>query len=272
MRILMVGDVVGKAGRQLLTDVLPTLRTNQHIDFVIVNGENAAAGVGITPEIADQFLSHGTDVITLGNHAWNRREVFSYLDTQSRILRPANYPPGVPGYGMNTYCCKGVSISIIVLQGRVFMEPIDDPFRKADELLGKIKHESPVVFVDFHGEATSEKQAFGYYVDGRVTGVFGTHTHVQTADERVLPGGTAYITDVGMTGPVQSVIGMRYDSVIPRFLTGLPSRFDVADGPAQLSAVVVEVRADDGKATSIKRLQISKHAADALLHHEETRQ
>ncbi len=272
MRVLMVGDVVGKSGRQLLTAILPSIRVAERIDFVIVNGENAAAGVGITPEIADQLLSHGTDVITLGNHAWNRREIHGYLETQHRILRPANYPPGVPGCGMNTYNCRGISVGVIVLQGRVFMEPIDDPFRTVDYLLSKISHNTPIVFVDFHGEATSEKQAFGYYVDGRVTGVFGTHTHVQTADERVLPGGTAYITDVGMTGPVQSVIGMKYDSVIPRFLTGLPSRFDVADGPALVCAVVVEVRAVDGKATSIKRLQISQQDADALLHHEETRQ
>ncbi len=272
MRILMVGDVVGKAGRQLLVDVLQSLRIAENIDFVIVNGENAAAGVGITPDLADQFLAHGADVVTLGNHAWNRREVYNYLENQTRILRPANYPPGVPGHGFHTFCCLGTPLSVIVLQGRVFMEPIDDPFRKVDELLDTLIQKSPLVFVDFHGEATSEKQAFGYYVDGRVTGVFGTHTHVQTADERVLPGGTAYITDVGMTGPVQSVIGMKYESVIPRFLTGLPSRFDVADGAAQLCAVVVEVRAADGKAITIKRLQISQHAADALLHQEETRQ
>jgi metallophosphoesterase (TIGR00282 family) len=261
MRILMVGDVVGKPGRQATHEWVPELRTQYGIDFVIVNAENAAGGIGITPDIATAlFTQAGVDVITLGNHAWGKREIFPYLDEEARILRPANYPPGAPGRGSGIFACPAGLVGVVSLQGRTFMESVDDPFRAADTILEAVRAKTRVVIIDFHAEATSEKQAFGYYVDGRASAVVGTHTHVQTADERILPGGTAYLTDVGMTGPIDSVIGMRKEIVIPRFTSLLPARFEVADGEAQLCAVLVDIDPNTGHATAIQRLQVPTHA------------
>lgn len=251
----MVGDVVGKPGRLALLEQLPRLVSEYGVDFVIVNGENAAAGNGITPDIAIHFLQSGVHVITLGNHTWGRREIYSYLDEEARILRPANYPPGAPGQGYGVYTCPAGTVGVVSLQGRVFMDDLDDPFRAADVILEQLHQKTAIVVVDFHAEATSEKQAFGWYLDGRASAVIGTHTHVQTADERILPGGTAYLTDVGMTGPLDSVIGMRTDVTLGRFLSQLPARFEVAEGPARLSAVLLTIEPTTGKATAIQRLQ-----------------
>lgn len=262
MRILMVGDVVGKPGRQLTQELIPRLKKEHGADFVIVNGENAAAGRGITPEITEALFHAGADVVTLGNHAWGRREIYTYLDREARLLRPANYPPGAPGQGHGLYSCAAGRVGVVSLQGRIFMESVDDPFRAIDAILETMNGKTKVIFVDFHGEATSEKQAFGWYVDGRVSAVVGTHTHIQTADERILPAGTAYLTDVGMTGPMDSVIGMNRDTVIPRFLSLLPAHFEVADGDAQLCAVLIDIDVLSGCATRISRIQSPAHCTE----------
>ena len=256
MRILFVGDVVGKPGRLAVHALAPKLRSSHRADFVIVNGENSAGGMGITREIAlSMFQTDKVDVITLGNHAWSKREVHGFLDEELRILRPANYPPAVPGRGLGIYPTASGPLAVIVLQGRTFMDPTENPFLAADDLLEEAHRSAKAVLVEFHGEATSEKQAFGWYVDGRASAVIGTHTHVQTADERILPEGTAFLTDVGMTGPRDSVIGMRLDSVLPRFTTSLPNRFEVAGGAAKLCAVLVDVDMATGRATAIDRIQ-----------------
>lgn len=256
MRVLMVGDVVGKSGRKATQEWLPILREEHGIDFVIVNGENTAGGIGITPEIARSFFAQsGVNVVTLGNHAWGKREIYPYLDQEPRLLRPANYPAGAPGQGYGVYPSRFGPVAVVSLQGRTFMEPVDDPFRAADTILEAVHRSTRIVFIDFHAEATSEKQAFGRYVDGRASAVVGTHTHVQTADERILPGGTAYLTDVGMTGPVDSIIGMRCDIVIPKFVSLLPARFEVAEGESQLCAVLIDVDPNTGRATSVRRIQ-----------------
>ncbi len=260
MRILMVGDVVGKPGRLAAQEWIPRLRSKYAVDFVIVNGENAAAGIGITPDIADTFFDRSeTDVVTLGNHAWGKRDIFPYLEEESRILRPINYPAGAPGRGWGIFQSSAGKVGVVSLQGRVFMENIDDPFRAADVVLSEIRKETKVIFIDFHAEATSEKIAFGFYVDGRASAVVGTHTHVQTADARILPKGTAFLTDVGMTGPVDSIIGMKREIVIPKFLNALPARFEVADGDAQLSAVLVDIDIESGIAHSIETIQVPSH-------------
>jgi metallophosphoesterase (TIGR00282 family) len=258
MRILMVGDVVGKPGRIAAMELLPKLRSAHQADFVIINGENAAGGLGITRDIAVSLLERGkADVITLGNHAWAKRESYPYLDEEPRILRPANYPAGAPGRGTGTFQCRAGLVGVAVFQARIFMEPpIDDPFKAADEALEEINRSTQVSFVELHGEATSEKQAFGWYLDGRASAVVGTHTHVQTADERILPGGTAYLTDVGMTGPRDSVIGMKREIVVPRFLSALPNRFEVAEGLTLLCGVLIDVDAHSGRAQNISRIQV----------------
>jgi metallophosphoesterase (TIGR00282 family) len=260
MRVLMVGDVVGKPGRQLTQELVPRLKSDYSIDFVIVNGENSAGGIGITPDIAMGMLRHDINVITLGNHAWGKRDIFPFLDEEPRLLRPDNYPPGAPGRGWGVYTSPGGPIGVVSLQGRTFMEPVDDPFRAIDAILDNLHKRTRMIFIDFHAEATSEKQAFGWHVDGRASAVVGTHTHIQTADERILPGGTAYLTDVGMTGPVDSVIGMKRDIVLPRFLSGLPARFEVAEGEAQLCGVMVDIDPLTGRATAIQRVQSPTHA------------
>lgn len=260
MRVLMIGDVVGKAGRQAVLERLPRLRSAHSVDFVVCNAENAAAGIGITSDIARTFLDSGIHVLTLGNHAWGKREVYTYMDEEARLLRPANYPPGVPGQGYGVFSSPGGPIGVVSLQGRTFMDPVDDPFRAIDTILETLQLKTRVVFIDFHAEATSEKQAFGWYVDGRVSAVVGTHTHVQTADERILPGGTAYLTDVGMTGPVDSIIGMKRDIILSRFTSLLPARFEVAEGEAQLCGVLIDVDTATGHATHIQRVQVPTFA------------
>jgi hypothetical protein len=260
---MMVGDVVGKAGRQATQTWLPLLKEQHEVDFIIVNGENAAGGIGITPDIASGFLDReGVDVVTLGNHAWGKREIYPYLDVQPRLLRPANYPPGAPGSGYGLYAWRDTLVGVIAMQGRTFMEPVDDPFRLIDEILEIMLKKTRIIFIDFHAEATSEKQAFGWYVDGRASAVVGTHTHVQTADERVLPLGTAYLTDVGMTGPIDSIIGMRREIVIPKFTSGLPARFEVADGESRLCAVLVDIDPNSGNALGIQRIQAPAQSAN----------
>lgn len=253
MRILFVGDIVGRPGRKIFSDLLPLLRKEfSKIDFVIVNGENAAAGKGLTDKIMNELFAAGVDGITSGNHIWDRSDFFTVLDGEPRVIRPANYPPGCPGLGWTVLSKNGMKLGLINLQGRVFMPDIDCPFRKADEVLETFA-DVPVL-VDFHAEATSEKRVLGFYLDGRVSAFLGTHTHVQTADEEILPGGTAYISDVGMTGSFQSAIGMTLESVLPRFLTSLPSRFQVASDDLRLNAVIVDVDNETKKAVSIQRI------------------
>ena len=241
MKILFIGDIVGSPGRQIVKDRLGDIVAQQQIDLVIANVENAASGFGITPRLADELLAAGIEVLSGGNHIFDRKEVLDYFPHQPRLLRPANYPEGSPGSGLFIGAAKnGASYAVLNLQGRTFMAPIDCPFRTADRELARIPHDVKIVLVDMHAEVTSEKMAMGWYLDGRVTAVIGTHTHVATADERVLPRGTAYITDVGMTGPHDSVIGMDKRNVIQRFLDALPTRFEVASGDIQMNCVRIE--------------------------------
>lgn len=256
MNIIMIGDIVGRPGRRIIKELLPSLVTEFQIDLVIANGENAAGGNGITPDLAEELYEAGIDVLTMGNHVWDKKEILPYFQLEKRIIRPANYPPGTPGKGSIIFpVTRNVKVGIINLSGRVFLDNLECPFRLADALVEDIKHHTPVILVDFHAEATSEKQAMGWYLDGRVTAVLGTHTHVQTADERLLPEGTAYITDVGMTGPRDSVLGVKSEIIIKKFLTHLSTRFEIASGTAQLNAVVLGVNLANGKAYSIKRVQ-----------------
>jgi len=262
MRILFIGDIFGRAGRRIVRDRLPELVKRHSVDLVIANGENAAAGFGITPALADELFELGIDVMTTGNHVWDKREIIEYFQmaegnphsSARRLLRPANFPDGMPGWGVYEGRKNGVAYAVVNLQGRVFMGSSDDPFRYADRLLEQIK--AKVVWVDFHAEATSEKIAFGWYLDGRVTAVVGTHTHVPTADETVLPKGTAYITDVGMTGPYDSVIGVKKDLVVDKFLSGMPARFEAATGDVRLCAVLVECDDQTGRARRMERLML----------------
>jgi metallophosphoesterase (TIGR00282 family) len=256
MRFLAIGDVVGRPGRNILKSTLSKLKENYKIDVVIANCENAAGGNGLTKKVADELFSIGIDVMTMGNHVWANKEIFSFIENETRIIRPANYPEGTtPGRGYNVFEKNNLKFAVINLCGRVFMENLDCPFRKIDEILGKI--ECPIVIVDFHAEATSEKIALGFYVDGRVSCLYGTHTHVQTADEKILPNGTAYITDIGMTGPYDSVLGVDKDIVIQKFTTLLPVRFEVAKGKAQFNGIVFEVDNNTGKAVSIERINFT---------------
>jgi 2',3'-cyclic-nucleotide 2'-phosphodiesterase len=241
MRVLFIGDIVGSPGRQIVHDRLADIVAQRQIDLVLANGENSAAGFGITPRIADELLGAGIEVLTGGNHSWDRREILEYIPHQPRLLRPANFPEGNPGSGVFIGAAKnGVKYAVVNLQGRVFLPAIEDPFRMADRLLASLPAETAFVLVDMHAEVTSEKMAMGWYLDGRVTAVVGTHTHVATADERVLPQGTAYITDVGMTGPHAGVIGMDREGMTKRFLEGMPTRFEVASGDVQMNTVLIE--------------------------------
>ena len=253
-RILFLGDIVGRPGRDAVTDQIDHIVDTHKPTFVVVNGENSAAGIGITPSIADDLFSLGVDAITLGNHAYNKREIFSYLDEGRKIVRPGNLPPGVPGVGHCFLERKGIKLAIVNLCGRVFMDSYDDPFAFIDHLLPELGTNH--VFIDFHAEATSEKAAFGFHVDGRVTAVAGTHTHVQTADECVLERGTAFITDVGMCGPWPSVIGMDKDIVLRKFRTGMPARFEVAEARSVICGVTIDVQVSSGRATAIQRLRL----------------
>jgi metallophosphoesterase (TIGR00282 family) len=264
MRVLFVGDIVGSPGRQIVRDRLADIVAQRQVDLVIANGENSASGFGITPRLAEELLKMGIDVLTGGNHSWDRKEILEYMPHEPRLLRPANFPDGNPGSGLYVGTAKnGVKYAVLNLQGRVFLTPIDDPFRKADSELAKIPADVAFVFVDMHAETTSEKIAMGRYLDGRVTAVVGTHTHVATADEQILAQGTAYITDVGMTGPHGGVIGMDGNGIIAKFLNGLPARFEVASGDVQMNCVLVETE-DDGprnaagrlRARSIERLRL----------------
>ena len=249
MRILFVGDAVGRTGRQALAKLLPALRREFRVDLTIANGENAAAGRGITPPVAEEMLRSGVDVITTGNHVWDQKEIIPYLDSSAPILRPLNFPPGVPGRGI----LQEGAVTVINLQGRVFMANIDCPFRAVNQELGNISPGS-IIIVDMHAEATSEKIAMGWYLDGRVSAVVGTHTHVGTADARVLPHGTAFVCDVGMTAAIDSVIGDNIDSVLQRFLTAMPVRLQPATGRAVLNSVLVEVDDSTGRAINIQRI------------------
>jgi 2',3'-cyclic-nucleotide 2'-phosphodiesterase len=262
LNILFIGDIFGRPGRTIVKEHLPALVKRYSADLVIANCENAAAGFGITPALAEELFDLGIDVMTTGNHVWDKREIIEYFQMADgnphsparRLLRPANLSPNLPGWGLYEGKKNGVPYAVVNLQGRVFMGSSDDPYRFADSLLAKIQ--SKIVFIDFHAEATSEKVAFGWYLDGRVTAVVGTHTHIPTADENVLTKGTAYITDVGMTGPYDSVIGVKKELVIDRFLTGMPARFEAASGDVRLCAVVVECDDQTGRARRIERLMV----------------
>ncbi len=254
MNILFIGDVVGRPGRLAVRTLLPALVARYSIDFTIANAENTAGGLGLTPAMADELLSAGVDCLTTGNHVWKHKEFYSYAATQRRIVRPANYPPGAPGRGAEAYSAPAGTVGVLSVLGRVFMDPLDCPFRAADREIDALRGKTKVLVVDIHAEASSEKVALGWYLDGRVGAAIGTHTHVQTADERILPKGTAYITDAGMTGPRDSVIGIQKEPVIERFLSGMPRKFEVAGGPAVLNAVVVSIDAETGIARSIERV------------------
>src|SRR5438876_2382811 len=258
MRILFIGDIVGRPGRELVRRGLSGLVEHHRIDLVIANAENAAAGFGITREIGDQLLDWGVEVMTSGNHIWDKKEALDYIGAEARLIRPANYPAGTPGNG--SYLARtrdGRSVGVVNVMGRVFMLNIDDPFTSVLREIETLKQRTRIVFVDFHAEATSEKIAMGWHLDGRVTAVVGTHTHVQTADERIMPKGTAYLTDVGMTGPHDSIIGVEIEAALGRFLTALPAKFDTATGNPRLNAAIVEADEQTGLARNIQRLSYS---------------
>lgn len=258
MKVLFIGDIVGKPGRKAVKDGLPGIISKLKIDFVIANAENAAAGFGITKSIGEELLSLGIDVMTSGNHIWDKKEAVSYIPKENRLLRPANYPEGVAGSGSIVIkTSSGEKIAVLNLSGRVFMPALDCPFQTAKRELPELKKQTNVIIVDFHAEATSEKSAIGWFLDGEVSAIVGTHTHVQTADEKILPKGTAFITDVGMTGPVDSVIGVEKEQIINKFLTQIPVRFETAKGEAMLSCVLLDINSKTGLANSIQRLQFS---------------
>jgi 2',3'-cyclic-nucleotide 2'-phosphodiesterase len=263
MNLLFIGDIVGRPGRDLVKQGLAGLVNRYGIDFVIANGENAAAGFGITREIGEELLARGVDVLTSGNHIWDKKEAIDYIGTEPRLLRPANFPAGVPGRG--SYIGRtalGRAVAVINVMGRVHMPSLDNPFTVVMREVDEARERTPIVFVDFHAEATSEKIAMGWHLDGRVTAVVGTHTHVQTADDQILPGGTAYLTDVGMTGPHGGIIGVEREPAMARFLTGMPSRFETATADPKLHAVVIEADDASGRARTIARISLTR---DALL-------
>ncbi len=251
MLILAIGDIIGSPGRQAVQRLLPEIRQQYGVDFAIANAENVAGGFGLTPNTAKELLNAGVDVMTSGNHIWAQKEIIPYLDSEMPVLRPLNYPPGVPGRG---YLIARSKVMVVNLIGRTFIGDFDCPFRKMDELLCQLKEKPPVIIVDFHAEATSEKMALGRYLDGRVSAVVGTHTHVGTIDHQIFPDGTAYVTDIGMTGPINSVIGDEFESVIKRFLTIIPSRLTVAKGRTLLTAVLIDVDETTGRSRSIERI------------------
>jgi metallophosphoesterase (TIGR00282 family) len=256
MNVLMVGDVFGESGRAAIQKLLPRIRQEHAIDLAVVNVENAAGGFGVTPAMARTFLEQGVDVMTSGNHIWDKKEIIEYIVKENLLLRPANYPSGTPGVGSAVVKAGPHKVAVLNLMGRVFLPSLDCPFRKADEEVARLRQEAAIIVVDMHCEATSESQAMGWYLDGRVSAVVGTHRHVQTADERVLPQGTAYITDLGMTGPTDGIIGVNREMIIQRFLSQMPVRFEPATGPAALHGVVIVVDPDTGRASDIRRLRI----------------
>ena len=256
LRILFLGDVFGEPGRKAIADLLPGLKERLGADFIIINGENAAAGRGLSPKLCIGLLRAGATVVTLGDHCWDQHEISDFMATEPRLLRPINFPPGAPGQGSFVMETDKGKVAVVSAMGRTFMNPpIENPFLAMDAEVAKIRQETPVIFVDFHAEATSEKIAMGRYLDGRVSAVIGTHTHVQTADETIFPGGTAYLTDAGMCGPIESVIGSQIQPVVERFTTCLPRRFTVAHGPVLLCGAVVDVAVATGRALKITRLQ-----------------
>ena len=256
MRILMVGDVFGRPGRKFFAEQTPKLRQEKNIDVVIVNGENAAHGKGLTQATFNALLSGGADIVTSGNHIWDRKDVYDFIDREPFLVRPANYPETCPGRGFCIYPYKAKNIGVINLEGRIFMQPLDSPFVRAEEILKEIRSDCDIILVDFHAEATAEKLAMGYFLDGKVTAVVGTHTHVQTADERLLPKGTAYVTDLGMVGPLNSVIGTQVDISVERFLTCRNLKFEVAEAPSVYCGVLLEVDDKTNQAIGIERLKI----------------
>lgn len=256
MKVLFIGDIIGEPGRKMVRAQLSGLASSHRPDLVIANGENAAGGFGITAEIAEELFSLGIHVLTSGNHVWDKKEIEPYLAKQDRLIRPANYPEGNPGYGSVVISTAAGKAAVLNLEGRVFMSNLQDPFRVAEREIEQLRKETPVVIIDFHAEATSEKIALAWHLDGRASAVIGTHTHVQTADERVLTGGTAFITDAGMTGPADSVIGVKREQAIARFLTQTPHRFEIAKGPVQLNAVLLDIDAASGKANRIERISL----------------
>lgn len=258
MKILFIGDIVGSPGRDMLANYLPKLKEKYRPQVTIVNGENAAAGKGITEKIYKQFMQLGVQTVTMGNHTWNKKEIMDFIDEADHLIRPANFPKNNPGKGITYLKVNDLIVAIINLQGRTFLDAHDNPFTKGDELITEAKKKTDIIFVDFHAEATSEKQAFAWYVDGRVSAVIGTHTHTQTADERILPKGTAYLTDAGMTGPYDSILGVDKESVIERFLSNMPVKFNVdKSGRNQLNGCLVTIDPTTGKSTDIKRILIN---------------
>lgn len=256
MRVLVIGDVVGSPGRKTLEEYLK--KVGERYDFIVVNGENAAAGFGITAKIADEFFERKVDVITSGNHIWDKKEIYTYLENSERLLRPVNYPKGVPGKGYTIVKSrKGINVGVVSIQGRVFMPPIDCPFQILEKVVGEMRKSCKIIIVDFHAEATSEKIALGKHFDGKISLLYGTHTHVQTADEKILLDGTGYISDVGMTGSDNGIIGMDNESVIPKFINCLPQRFEIAKGLERLNGIDVEIDEETGECTRIDRINLS---------------
>ena len=254
LNLLVIGDIVGNPGRKVVKELLPKLRKDYLVDMVIANGENAAGGFGITYTVAQELYSYGVDVITMGNHVWSKKEIMSFIDEDTRIVRPANFPDQLPGRGSTIIELFNHKVGVINLIGRVFMDPADSPFNSALKEIEKIKDEADIIIVDFHAEATSEKLAMGWFLDGKVNVVFGTHTHIQTADERILPKGTGYITDLGMTGPYNSILGVEKDIIVKKFVTQVPEKFEIAKGEAQLNGVVFEIDDKSRNVVSIKRI------------------
>ncbi len=254
LKILFIGDIVGETGRRMVKNYLPLIKSENGVDLVIANGENLSGGFGITKEKAEEMFSSGVNIMTSGNHIWDKKEILNFIEIERRILRPANFPDAVPGKGSLVVNVNSFKVGIINLQGRIFMEPLNSPFEVAISEIEKIKKETNIIIVDFHGEATSEKVAMGWYLDGKVSAVVGTHTHVMTADERILPNGTAYITDVGMTGAKDSIIGIKKEHALTRFLKCIPQRLEAEKGKGIFSSVLIKIEPISGKALEIKRI------------------
>lgn len=255
MNIMMIGDICGQPGRRTAAHFIPILKEKYDLHLIIANGENSAGGVGITANVLEELLEMGIDCITTGNHVWDKKEVFNFIDTERSLIRPANYPPGTPGKGYHILSIQNRKVAIINLLGRVFMPPIDCPFRTADQILSEIKKTCEVIIIDFHAEATSEKLALGYYLDGQISCIAGTHTHIQTADERIFPEGTAYISDIGMVGSWNSILGMDKEPVIKKFVTGLPAKFNVAANTESIFCAIIIKLDSTNRITEITRIQ-----------------
>jgi len=256
LRILFIGDIIGRVGRRAIGNFLPKIIDKEQIGFVIANGENLAGGIGITPDTAKELFKMGVDVITTGNHVWKKKEIIPYLKEEERILRPINYPELAPGRGFGIYNKEDKKVGVINAEGRIFMNSLDCPFRTTLDAVEEIKRSTSIIIVDFHAEATSEKEALGWFLDGKISALIGTHTHVQTNDDRILPGGTGYITDAGMTGPVDSVIGINKDIAIKRFLSQMPYKFEVAKGEVELNGVIIDVEDISGKCINISKIKV----------------